>query len=568
MGASKYKEIDIHYTDFKVDLKQLVHFFDKYFSYEVASIGYLSNDHTYINFKDTIINSAELQKLISSDYAVIIDRDYINMLCNTHNLLLVEDVDNETAERIYGIDLKGYPLHRIAIIPFFDSKDDNLMAILVFAGIKMNNLDGLMHDTEVSLILQLIREKLELYFNGDIASIMLERISIFLTGQLNKKDPFTFDHSYNVAHWVMLLSKEFGLDEKTTKMAYYASLLHDVGKLGIPDEILNKNGKLTEEEYIKIKEHPILSCQYINEIFYDFPDINDISKYVRYHHERYDGTGYPDGLSGRDIPFISRLIAVADCIDAMRSGRPYAKSKTTEEIIAELESCSGTQFDPEIVLKAIDLLKKKKSTNYSLMEYNYITKVSIIIYLTENRFYVDKGILKYTGQDYILLFQDFQVDSLSKDIMEIQVAFNDRQNFFEYMIKEISGIGYKRLIFKKLEAIEKEYFYKILWELNGFIKNENSTETINIKAISGNHIEFESPYMLPIYKGLAVGIQLPDSEVIPVYGFIKNIIHDNGVNRYTLEFVSINTNTRDKILKAILSEQIKRKRAYIEKQAP
>jgi HD-GYP domain-containing protein (c-di-GMP phosphodiesterase class II) len=122
-------------------------------------------------------------------------------------------------------------------------------------------------------------------------------------------------------------------------------LLHDVGKIGIPDYILSKNGKLTPEEYEEIKKHSIIGAT----ILHPIKELSDVAREVRNHQECYDGSGYPDGLAGNNIPLVARIIAVADAFDAMTTNRPYRKRRTTEEAVQELKAKSGTQFDPIIV---------------------------------------------------------------------------------------------------------------------------------------------------------------------------------------------------------------------------
>ena len=137
---------------------------------------------------------------------------------------------------------------------------------------------------------------------------------------------------------------------------YYIALLHDIGKVAIPDHILNKNGKLTDEEYKVMKSHVTEGTKILN----DISTIEGMSDGAHYHHEHYDGTGYPNGLKGEDIPYIARIICCADCYDAMASKRTYKEPYKTERIISEFERCAGTQFDPNIAKVVIKLIKENK----------------------------------------------------------------------------------------------------------------------------------------------------------------------------------------------------------------
>lgn len=170
---------------------------------------------------------------------------------------------------------------------------------------------------------------------------------------LEYHDKYTKGHSKNVATIASLLAERLGLSDEMIKKAYWASLLHDIGKIVIPSQILNKEGKLTIEEFEVIKKHPVYGHDFLT----TSEDLKELAKYVLHHHERWDGKGYPMGLSGEDIPLISRIIAVADAYDAMRSDRPYRKGLPIDVIRNEIIEHSGMQFDPEIAklfVKMID----------------------------------------------------------------------------------------------------------------------------------------------------------------------------------------------------------------------
>ena len=135
---------------------------------------------------------------------------------------------------------------------------------------------------------------------------------------------------------------------------YLLAKLHDIGKIGIDDKILNKTGKLTEEEWVAMKTHPEIGYR----IASSTPDLRHIAYKILAHHERYDGTGYPKGLKGEEIPLLSRILAIVDSFDVMTHDRPYKKAMTVQEAITELKKCSGTQFDPNLVEVFIQAIQK------------------------------------------------------------------------------------------------------------------------------------------------------------------------------------------------------------------
>ena len=174
-----------------------------------------------------------------------------------------------------------------------------------------------------------------------------------LAGAIDAKDTYTNGHSSRVAEYSKEIARRYGYSMKEQSDIFIIGLLHDVGKIGVPDSVINKPGALSDEEFEYIKRHPVIGSQILKNI----NEMPKLSIGARWHHERYDGSGYPDGLAGEEIPEEARIIAVADAYDAMSSNRSYRNSMPQEKIRSEIERGSGTQFDPrfaEIMLKMID----------------------------------------------------------------------------------------------------------------------------------------------------------------------------------------------------------------------
>lgn len=174
-----------------------------------------------------------------------------------------------------------------------------------------------------------------------------------LANTIDAKDKYTKGHSLRVAWYSRELAKRLGLNEREQKDIYYMGLLHDIGKIGIPDGIINKPSKLTDEEYSIIKNHPVTG----DEILREMTELKGIETGARWHHERYDGKGYPDNLKGKEIPFFARIIGVADAYDAMTSNRSYRSFLPQDEVRRQIKDGAGSQFDPAIakeMLKMID----------------------------------------------------------------------------------------------------------------------------------------------------------------------------------------------------------------------
>ena len=184
-----------------------------------------------------------------------------------------------------------------------------------------------------------------------------------LAYSIDAKDKYTNGHSSRVAEYSKEIASRYGYSEKEQNDLYMIGLLHDVGKIGIPDAIINKNGKLTDDEYNIIKKHPVIGTQILETI----KEMPNLSNGARWHHERWDGKGYPDGLSGEDIPEVARIIAVADAYDAMSSHRSYRDTLPQNVVREEIAKCSGTQFDPkfaDIMISIID-----EDTEYQFREH-------------------------------------------------------------------------------------------------------------------------------------------------------------------------------------------------------
>jgi HD-GYP domain-containing protein (c-di-GMP phosphodiesterase class II) len=204
-------------------------------------------------------------------------------------------------------------------------------------------------DTEDSKLLSSIANESAIYLENarlfeDVHGLLMGLLHS-LTSAVDAKDAYTCGHSERVALLSRLLATQCGLDDAQVERIYMAGLLHDVGKIGVPERVLQKAGKLTDEEFALMKKHPEIGAR----ILRDIRQVADILPGVLHHHERYDGRGYPAGLAGKNIPLMGRLICVADCFDAMTSNRTYRQALPLEVALTEMRRCAGTQFDPELI---------------------------------------------------------------------------------------------------------------------------------------------------------------------------------------------------------------------------
>jgi putative nucleotidyltransferase with HDIG domain len=231
----------------------------------------------------------------------------------------------------------------------------------------------------LTIVTYLILSRFKGYLKAikDSYDAQMEGIVKGVVATLELKDPYTRGHSDRVANYSLLLAKSLGeFSEEELKYFYYACLLHDVGKINIPDKILMKPGRLTDEEFAIIKSHPVVGA----EILKGIEGIVDCIDVIKYHHERWDGKGYPEQLSGGNIPLLARITAVADAFDAMTSTRSYRSALSNGEAFNRIVEGKGTQFDPDLVDAFVhvypDWVKFSEST-YKITEKDYLTQKTI-----------------------------------------------------------------------------------------------------------------------------------------------------------------------------------------------
>lgn len=270
-----------------------------------------------------------------------------------YHLLLVED-NPDQVEMVKYRFLKQNPPPKITVVTSGQacleslSKDQFSAVLLDYSLPGMTGLQVLeeilhrKHDVPVIMVTGRGDETLAVEAMKKVAN--LDTIKA-LGGALETKDLNTKGHSDRTVALALAVTRRLGLSEQEQEWAQYTAILHDIGKIGIPESILNKPAKLTPEEFEVMKRHPELGCEIISQIEFLAP----VVPLVRADHERWDGRGYPDGLAGEAIPLIARIVGVVDAYDAMTSDRIYRKAPGKAYAIQELKRCAGTQFDPKVV---------------------------------------------------------------------------------------------------------------------------------------------------------------------------------------------------------------------------
>lgn len=293
----------------------------------MEAIEKVKNEHYDLMVLDFIMSPIHGDKVVEEIRKF--DKDLYILLLTGHKDLA------PPLETIRKLDIQGYCEK--------SDKFDQLL-LLIESGIKSI---GQMHE-----IRRINDELADTY--DKLEEAFLDSVQV-LRSTVEAKDPYTRGHSDRVSEYSVLIGEKLGLPEEDIKNLRTGGLFHDIGKLGIPDAILLKNAKLTDEEYSEIKHHPTIGAH----ILQNASLFKDIIPIVKHHHERFDGRGYPSGLQGEDIPYLARIAAVADTFDAMTSRRTYRDAMDLKIVRDEIERCSGTQFDPKIAKVFLDLLDKE-----------------------------------------------------------------------------------------------------------------------------------------------------------------------------------------------------------------
>ena len=235
-------------------------------------------------------------------------------------------------ETIKRLDIQGYC-----------EKSDKFEQLLLLIESGIKSIEQMHEIKRINEMLKESKEQLERAYLDTIQSLRYA---------VEAKDPYTRGHSDRVSEYAVLIGRKMGLPEDEIKTLQIGGLFHDIGKIGVPDSILQKEAKLTDDEYSQIKNHPSIGAHILGEA----EAFKDIIPIVKHHHERFDGRGYPSRLSGEEIPLLARITAVADTFDAMTSKRSYRNALDIQYVKEEIERCKGTQFDPKIAEVFLEIL--------------------------------------------------------------------------------------------------------------------------------------------------------------------------------------------------------------------
>ncbi|MBN2260054.1 MAG: HD domain-containing protein [Clostridiales bacterium] len=380
-------------------------------------------------------------------------------------------------------------------------------------------------------------------------------------------------HMSNVANLAIEMSNKLNLDSYSVLNLYFASIIHDVGKIYISDDILNKPDKLTNEEFDVVKTHSELSCTIAKTIFCGTDDLVDVPLFVRHHHERFDGRGYPDGLVKDEIPFLSQIIGICDAVDAMRSNKPYAGAGSFEEIVKELKKCSGSQFNPKLVDVMIDVLMEVYDNKYYLdiEKLKYIPNTSLnFIDKKTNTHHSVMGTFNFiVGKAKFIIKNKEIMDSIKsiEKLSEAKISYIYMDNLYEYHV-DINAIEDDEISLSNLIKIPGDQLFSVNWVVKGNLMIEMKTIPIMIFRIGAKGLAFKMDSAIGsqilkynVSEG-KVQFKLELEGMVDIYKLEVKIIRYylfNNDYRFVLEYVNIPEKDRDTLFKYLFRKQIKEK---------
>jgi len=336
---------------------------------EMEEENFLNMLYNIVNTVFTDILSVSIVKEINNEFFVTEKCIGSNEVTKS-NYVMEKHKSNDTID---GFEINGLNKTAVDFInlnkSFFQKKYENedLNTLFIYA----SSFNHSYHDTKNYLFFSFEEEKnpvkpeISVFFDIIISFYYLRKKYISIQDNFERKliismikilelyDPFIKGHSENVSRYASLLSEEIEISDEDKIKLYWSSMVHDIGKIMVPSTILRKAGRYTSSEFEILKKHP----EWGAEILSSSQELDEIALFIRHHHERWDGRGYPDGLSGEDIPLISRIIHIADSFDNLTSNRSLRKGLTKIQAIEEMKELSGTLFDPEL----LDIFVKKIS---------------------------------------------------------------------------------------------------------------------------------------------------------------------------------------------------------------
>lgn len=485
-----------------------------------------------------------------------IEDDHIKKLFKERKVLFIGKDENVSEAEIY--------------IPLFMNKDNNkkLIGTLHFTGgdgdldIFVNKLQ----EDKLSLLVERISDKYAIHYVSSLEEEYFKNFIHLIFEIINEKDPLMKSHPYNVAYLSNLLGQTLGFPQERLEKLYMAALLHDVGKLFIDSRILNKKEPLTDEERKEIEKH----CEYGYSILKDMLHINNpisgIENVVLQHHERFDGLGYPNGVKGNNILLESRIIFLADAVDAMLSKRAYRDESSIDNVINQVRLNAGKQFDPKLARLMINILVNNKRMENMILEEPLLLGTLVVPQLNGIKNLQGILIKKNIGYEFKVNINDLKENGGNIEKASEAVFYTQSKGMvYEYDAKIINWNG-NNIYISDISPKPSANFFSMSWEIEGnLIIGKSIGSTVTINKIGGDSLSFyleeEDNENIDFDFVNAIIIKFDEENTLVQGEIIRTIKIENKIYA-DFKFIGIQEATRD-----VIFRQIFRKQAELKKRA-
>lgn len=352
-----------------------------------------------------------------------------------------------------------------------------------------------------------------------------------------------------------------------------AALLHDVGKLFIPDSVISRPTRLTDKEQEIVRQHPQNGYNMLKSSLYGMTFFNDVPKIVKHHHERYDGKGYPDGLAGEEIPYLSRIVAAAESIDFMMSRRPGCDAKEPHEIIEELRELSGQQFDPEIARAAINVIEDdyESTRTMAMKKSKFITNASLRFYFGDFKTIITLNgnlIIKNEKAIFILASgSQYNPNWVTSRIFLPTISFSENRDFYEFKCS-VDSLSSENIEISQIAYTPTDKYFSLVLEGMLRIRKGDFEMDVQMMKLGGDTLVFrvdqEESEKITESLGGSFEVDL-DSETAEHSGVstvkcrIGKMYNSGGNVVYVLSYVDMSSTVRDDILRYLFKKQVEHK---------
>ncbi|MBC7086919.1 MAG: HD-GYP domain-containing protein [Tissierellales bacterium] len=484
------------------------------------------------------------------------ENDNIRKLFKEKKVLFIGNDENVSESELY--------------IPLFMNKDNHKALIgtlhLTGGGIAFDSLIKNLEDDKISMLVEKISDKYAIHYISSLEEQYFKNFIHLIFEIINEKDPSMRSHPYNVAYLSNLLGQTLGFPQERLEKLYMAALLHDVGKLFIDSKILNKKGILTDEERKEIQKHSEYGYNILKDILQKNNSISGIEDIVLQHHERFDGTGYPNRIKGNNILLESRIIFIADAVDAMLSRRAYREESSIDNVISQIRMNAGKQFDPKLSRLMINILVNNKRMENMILEEPLLLGTLVVPQLNGVKNIQGTLIKKNIGYEFKININDLKKngDSLVK-APEGVFYTQSKGMVYEYDVKIINWED-NNIYLSDISPKPSANFFSMSWEIEGnLILGKNIGSGVTINKIGGDSLSFyleeEDADNIDFDNVNAIIIKF-DEEKTLVQGEIIRTIKIEDKTYADFKFIGIPEATRD-----IIFRQIFRKQAELKKRA-